>query len=64
MDRWTVYDLLKQCRPLTDTEIDAIENTTAKEVKEGLLEWLTVLKYDKYHQSKLREVQNEHQRRI
>lgn len=40
MDRWKVYEILKNKEKINLDTIKEIENMNATEVKEGLIEWL------------------------
>lgn len=51
MNRWHIYEMLKRNEIPTTETIEEIENMSAAEVKEGLLEWFTVLSRDKHYQS-------------
>ena len=51
MNRWHIYEMLKRNEIPTMETIEEIENMSAAEVKEGLLEWFTLLGRDKHYQS-------------
>ena len=51
MNRWHIYEMLKRNEIPTTETIEEIENMSATEVKEGLLEWFTLLGRDKHYQS-------------
>lgn len=51
MNRWHIYEMLKRNEIPTTETIEEIENMSATEVKEGLLEWFTVLSRDKNYQN-------------
>ncbi len=42
MDRWKVYEILKNSGRANIEQIKEIEKMAAEEVKEGLIEWLLV----------------------
>ena len=42
MDRWKVYEILKNSGRVNIEQIKEIEEMAAEEVKEGLIEWLLV----------------------
>mgnify|MGYP001436828836 FL=1 len=42
MDRWKVYEILKNSGGANIEQIKEIEEMAAEEVKEGLIEWLLV----------------------
>ena len=42
MDRWKVYEILKNSGRANIEQIKEIEEMAAEEVKEGLIEWLLV----------------------
>lgn len=50
MDRWKVYEILKNKEKINLDTIKEIENMNAAEVKEGLIEWLLA---DRRHNMKL-----------
>ena len=51
MNRWHIYEMLKRNEIPTKETIEEIENMSAAEVKEGLLEWFTLLSRDKNYQN-------------
>ena len=51
MNRWHIYEMLKRSEIPTTETIEEIENMSATEVKEGLLEWFTLLSRDKNYQN-------------
>ncbi|HCS10974.1 MAG TPA: hypothetical protein DIV40_05910 [Clostridiales bacterium] len=51
MNKWHIYEMLKRHEIPTTETIEEIENMNATEVKEGLLEWFTLLSRDKNYQS-------------
>ena len=53
MNRWQLYDMLKNGEIPTDDVLEEIEDMDAEEIKEGLLEWLTVLRNNEYYQEKV-----------
>jgi len=52
MNRWHIYELLKNNSVPTKEDIAEIERMNASEVKEGVLEWLTLLSRDKNYQKR------------
>jgi hypothetical protein len=52
MNRWHIYEMLKRNEIPTTETIEEIENMSAAEVKEGLLEWFTLLSRDKNYQTR------------
>lgn len=52
MNRWHIYELLKRNTVPSTEEMEEIEEMDAEEIKQGLLEWLTVLKSDEHYQNK------------
>lgn len=52
MNRWHIYEMLKQNKIPTEEIIAEIEEMDAEEIKQGLLEWLTVLKNNKHYQTR------------
>lgn len=58
MNRWHIYDMLKNGEIPTDDELEEIEGMGAEGIKEGLLEWLTVLKNNEYYQEKVMSYAN------
>ncbi len=52
MNRWHIYEMLKRNEIPTKEIIEEIENMSATEIKEGLLEWFTVLSRDKNYQTR------------
>lgn len=52
MNRWHIYEMVKRNEIPTTETIEEIENMSATEVKEGLLEWFTLLSRDKHYQNR------------
>ncbi|MPM13371.1 hypothetical protein SDC9_59728 [bioreactor metagenome] len=52
MNRWHIYEILKQNKIPSMDDLAEIERKSATEAKEGLLEWLTLLSRDEHYQRK------------
>ncbi len=52
MNRWHIYTMLKNNTIPSVEEINEMESLEPIEFKEGLLEWLTVLRKDYYYQDR------------
>lgn len=52
MNRWHIYMMLKNGTIPSVEEINEMESLDPIEFKEGLLEWLTVLRKDYYYQNR------------
>ncbi len=52
MNRWHIYMMLKNNTIPSEDEINEMESLDPIEIKEGLLEWLTVLRKDYYYQNR------------
>lgn len=52
MNRWHIYEMLKQNKIPSMDDLAEIENMDAEEIKQGLLEWLTVLIKDEHYQNR------------
>lgn len=55
MNKWNVYEMLKRNTVPTTEDITEIEKMNAIEAKEGLLEWLTLLKNDSHYQDRYKK---------
>lgn len=50
MNRWYIYEMLKKQKTPSIEELKEIEKMNANEIKEGVLEWLTLVSRDKNYQ--------------
>jgi hypothetical protein len=54
MNRWHIYEMLKNQAIPTKNTISEIDKMDAEEIKEGLIEWFILLNKDKHYQRQVK----------